>query len=248
MPRDHTTPRCHGEFKHFKTAVLTDGIFLAGFDYFGKSVNVLNVESMSEWQEIVQFAEQSAAIKGVVFDEHEGREFLCRSRSGADARRATATFLSGDGTARDDRPSGSLTRWGGRRNRLSPRWKAPAWVVDSSWRWPAICASPVPIPDVFRSSGSQAGYSSWVRRHSTSSTADRLTGGIGHDHDGEDGLCPAGSADGACGWHGYLYRFRMYGPWKIFRKKPLFKPPLRKPTSSVQLLSDDAPSGPFRDS
>ena len=39
---------------------------LAGFDYFGKPVNVLNVESMSEWQEIVQFAEQSAVIKGVV--------------------------------------------------------------------------------------------------------------------------------------------------------------------------------------
>ncbi len=67
MSSDHTTSsRCHGEFKHFKTAVLDDGILLAGFDYFGKSVNVLNVESLSEWQEIVQFAEQSAAVKGVV--------------------------------------------------------------------------------------------------------------------------------------------------------------------------------------
>ncbi len=55
-----------GEFKHFKTAVLDEGILLAGFDYFGKPVNVLNVESMSEWQEIVQYAEQSAVIKGVV--------------------------------------------------------------------------------------------------------------------------------------------------------------------------------------
>jgi 3-hydroxyacyl-CoA dehydrogenase / enoyl-CoA hydratase / 3-hydroxybutyryl-CoA epimerase len=55
-----------GEFKHFKTAVLDEGILLAGFDYSGKSVNVLNVESISEWQEIVQFVEQSAAIKGVV--------------------------------------------------------------------------------------------------------------------------------------------------------------------------------------
>ena len=55
-----------GEFRHFKTAVLDEGILLAGFDYFGKSVNVLNGESMSEWQEIVQSAEQSAAIKGVV--------------------------------------------------------------------------------------------------------------------------------------------------------------------------------------
>jgi 3-hydroxyacyl-CoA dehydrogenase / enoyl-CoA hydratase / 3-hydroxybutyryl-CoA epimerase len=55
-----------GKFKHFKTAVLDDGILLAGFDYFGKPVNVLNVESMSEWQEIVRYAEQSAVIKGVV--------------------------------------------------------------------------------------------------------------------------------------------------------------------------------------
>lgn len=55
-----------GEFNHFKTAVLEEGILLAGFDYSGKPVNVLNVESMSEWQKIVRYAEQSAAIKGVV--------------------------------------------------------------------------------------------------------------------------------------------------------------------------------------
>jgi 3-hydroxyacyl-CoA dehydrogenase/enoyl-CoA hydratase/carnithine racemase len=67
MSNDHAiSPPCRGEFKHFKTSVLGDGILLAGFDYFGKSVNVLNVESMSEWQEIVQFAEQSAPIKAVV--------------------------------------------------------------------------------------------------------------------------------------------------------------------------------------
>jgi 3-hydroxyacyl-CoA dehydrogenase / enoyl-CoA hydratase / 3-hydroxybutyryl-CoA epimerase len=54
------------EFKHFKTTTLPDGVLLAGFDYFGKSVNVLNVDSMSEWQDIVQFAEQSDAVKGVV--------------------------------------------------------------------------------------------------------------------------------------------------------------------------------------
>ncbi|MGE5709467.1 MAG: 3-hydroxyacyl-CoA dehydrogenase NAD-binding domain-containing protein, partial [Nitrospira sp.] len=66
MLTGHTmSPGCHGAFKHFKTAVH-DGILLAGFDYSGKSVNVLNVESMAEWQEIVRFAEQSAAIKGVV--------------------------------------------------------------------------------------------------------------------------------------------------------------------------------------
>lgn len=55
-----------GEFKHFKTVTLPDGILLAGFDYLGKSVNVLNVESMSEWQEIVQVAEKADAVKGVV--------------------------------------------------------------------------------------------------------------------------------------------------------------------------------------
>jgi len=67
MSGDHTnSPRRHGEFRHFKTTVLDNGTLLAGFDYFGKPVNVLNVESMSEWQEIVQFVEQAASIKGVV--------------------------------------------------------------------------------------------------------------------------------------------------------------------------------------
>jgi 3-hydroxyacyl-CoA dehydrogenase / enoyl-CoA hydratase / 3-hydroxybutyryl-CoA epimerase len=64
MSHDHSSSPA--EFKHFKTAVLSDGILLAGFDYSGKSVNVLNVGSMSEWQEIVQFAEQSSTVKGVV--------------------------------------------------------------------------------------------------------------------------------------------------------------------------------------
>lgn len=64
MSQDHTISP--GLFTHFKTTILDDGILLAGFDYFGKPVNVLNVESLSEWQKIVQYAEQSAAIKGVV--------------------------------------------------------------------------------------------------------------------------------------------------------------------------------------
>ncbi|HKS74297.1 MAG TPA: 3-hydroxyacyl-CoA dehydrogenase NAD-binding domain-containing protein [Terriglobales bacterium] len=54
------------EFKHFKTAVVHDGILLAGFDYAGKSVNVLNAESFSEWAGIVRLARQSAAVTGVV--------------------------------------------------------------------------------------------------------------------------------------------------------------------------------------
>lgn len=64
MTQDHTM--APGRFKHFKTEVLGDGILLAGFDYSGKSVNVLNVESMTEWQEIVRLAEQSAAVTSVV--------------------------------------------------------------------------------------------------------------------------------------------------------------------------------------
>ena len=64
MTQGHTM--APGRFKHFKTDVLGEGTLLAGFDYSGKSVNVLNVESMAEWQEIVRLAEQSAAISSVV--------------------------------------------------------------------------------------------------------------------------------------------------------------------------------------
>ena len=64
MSNGHTDPP--GEFKHFKIAVLDGGILLAGFDYSGKPVNVLNVESMSEWQKVVQYAEQSPTVKAVV--------------------------------------------------------------------------------------------------------------------------------------------------------------------------------------
>jgi 3-hydroxyacyl-CoA dehydrogenase/enoyl-CoA hydratase/carnithine racemase len=54
------------ECKHFKTLLLDGGILLAGFDYSGKPVNVLNVESMAEWQKIVGYAEQAPDVKGVV--------------------------------------------------------------------------------------------------------------------------------------------------------------------------------------
>jgi len=55
-----------GKGKHFKTTLLADGTFLAGFDYSGKSVNVLNSESLSEWQELVRFARESDSVKSVV--------------------------------------------------------------------------------------------------------------------------------------------------------------------------------------
>jgi 3-hydroxyacyl-CoA dehydrogenase/enoyl-CoA hydratase/carnithine racemase len=67
MSSDHTiSPHSHHKFKHFKTTVLDDGFLLAGFDYSGKPVNVLNVESMTEWQDVVRIAGQTAGIKGVV--------------------------------------------------------------------------------------------------------------------------------------------------------------------------------------
>jgi len=55
-----------GEFKHFKTTPVHDGILLAGFDYAGKSVNVLNGESFAEWRDIVRLAQQSSAVTSVV--------------------------------------------------------------------------------------------------------------------------------------------------------------------------------------
>jgi 3-hydroxyacyl-CoA dehydrogenase / enoyl-CoA hydratase / 3-hydroxybutyryl-CoA epimerase len=54
------------DVKHFKTAVLDGGIVLAGFDYSGKPVNVLNRESLSQWLEIVRYVEQSSTVTGVV--------------------------------------------------------------------------------------------------------------------------------------------------------------------------------------
>ena len=103
MSGDHTnSPRRHGGFKHFKTTVLDNGTLLAGFDYFGKPVNVLNVESMSEWQEIVQFVEQAAAVKGVVLVSMKNGNFC----AGADLEQmhdATSTLLSGDGATRGHR-------------------------------------------------------------------------------------------------------------------------------------------------
>ncbi|MGQ0810623.1 MAG: 3-hydroxyacyl-CoA dehydrogenase NAD-binding domain-containing protein [Nitrospiraceae bacterium] len=51
---------------HFQTAVLDGGILLAGFDYGGKAVNVLNGQSVAAWQKVVQEALEVEAITGVV--------------------------------------------------------------------------------------------------------------------------------------------------------------------------------------
>jgi 3-hydroxyacyl-CoA dehydrogenase / enoyl-CoA hydratase / 3-hydroxybutyryl-CoA epimerase len=64
MSSDHLSPAI--SYKHFKTVILEEGILLAGFDYSGKPVNVLNVESMTEWQGIVREAQQSDRVRGVV--------------------------------------------------------------------------------------------------------------------------------------------------------------------------------------
>ncbi len=52
--------------RHFKTVVLDGGILLTGFDYCGKSVNVLDADSIAGWQEVVRQAKETEAITGVV--------------------------------------------------------------------------------------------------------------------------------------------------------------------------------------
>ena len=155
MLRDHTI--APGEFTHFKTTVLDDGILLAGFDYFGKPVNVLNVESMKEWQKIVQYAEQSAAIKGVVLVSMKEGNFCAgadlEQMHDAQRRRAFQEMEQLVTTA-----TGSSTEWTDRRNRLSRQWKAPVWAVDSSWCWHAMRGWPVPI----RRPASRCRRSSWA--------------------------------------------------------------------------------------
>lgn len=52
--------------RHFKTLLVEGGILLAGFDYAGKSVNVLDPDSIGEWQELVREAQATDAVSGVV--------------------------------------------------------------------------------------------------------------------------------------------------------------------------------------
>ncbi|MBI5853887.1 MAG: enoyl-CoA hydratase/isomerase family protein [Nitrospirae bacterium] len=54
------------ESPHFKTMVLDGGILLAGFDYRGKSANVLNADSVTGWQAIVEQAQSTDAVTAVV--------------------------------------------------------------------------------------------------------------------------------------------------------------------------------------
>src|SRR5690242_9027383 len=54
------------ELTHFKFATVANGVLLAGFDYHAKSVNVLNHESLSDWETIVRFSQESPEITGVV--------------------------------------------------------------------------------------------------------------------------------------------------------------------------------------
>ncbi len=54
------------ERRHFKTVVLDGGILLAGFDYCGKSVNVLDAESIAGWQEVVRQVRETSEITGAV--------------------------------------------------------------------------------------------------------------------------------------------------------------------------------------
>lgn len=57
---------CDSESGHFKTVLLDGGILVAGFDYCGKSVNVLNDASIAGWQNVVQQVLETEAITGAV--------------------------------------------------------------------------------------------------------------------------------------------------------------------------------------
>ena len=54
------------ERPHFETRLLDGGILLAGFDYRGKSANVLNGESVAAWQAVVEEAQANDAVTAVV--------------------------------------------------------------------------------------------------------------------------------------------------------------------------------------
>lgn len=51
---------------HFKTMTLDGGILLAGFDYRGKSANVLNADSIAGWQAVMERAFTTETIAAVV--------------------------------------------------------------------------------------------------------------------------------------------------------------------------------------
>lgn len=64
---DQTLPAGSGRGgRHFKTLVLDGGVLLAGFDYCGKSVNVLDADSIAGWGEVVRQVRETDAITGVV--------------------------------------------------------------------------------------------------------------------------------------------------------------------------------------
>lgn len=52
--------------RHFKTLAVEGGVLLAGFDYCGKTVNVLDGDSIGEWRELVREAQETDGISGVV--------------------------------------------------------------------------------------------------------------------------------------------------------------------------------------
>jgi 3-hydroxyacyl-CoA dehydrogenase/enoyl-CoA hydratase/carnithine racemase len=79
------------EFTHFKLATLADGVLLAGFDYQAKAVNVLNQESLSEWETIVRFSQESPEIRGVVLVSLKEGNFC----AGADLERLHAAQQRG---------------------------------------------------------------------------------------------------------------------------------------------------------
>lgn len=54
-----------GTYRHFKTRLLGNGIFIVGFDYQGKTVNLLSGEALQEFSAIVNVTDNQR-VKGIV--------------------------------------------------------------------------------------------------------------------------------------------------------------------------------------
>ncbi|MFQ5989465.1 MAG: 3-hydroxyacyl-CoA dehydrogenase NAD-binding domain-containing protein [Candidatus Methylomirabilales bacterium] len=55
-----------GTFQHFKTRLLDNGVLIVGFDYQGKSVNVLSAEALREFTALVNHVAADQRVKGIV--------------------------------------------------------------------------------------------------------------------------------------------------------------------------------------
>ena len=53
-------------YRHFKTHLLDNGICIVGFEYQGRSVNVLTSEALEEVKAVVHDVTEDERVKGIV--------------------------------------------------------------------------------------------------------------------------------------------------------------------------------------